>query len=217
MFIDTIHKNDNGNLIVCDITRNGGIFLEILENEVPKKNRTENLGGCGVDTGDKYFRSNTAGETNKKYFKKVSNRIKFYPKKYYDELRENKNISVENTFKYFDEYLKNNKFAKISISEQSKFIGVKLTMDINKKDLIPENNKYIKYCESFRKCINYSISLLVLIHNTKEGIEKIKKIFNLENLCLEKKIEVKEIQEYINKLKLINENGKLRIWDHEVY
>ena len=57
-----------------------GIYKEIEESKIPKKylKPLHNLGGCGV-MADKYYRSNTSGETLHKYFEKVDDIVKFKP------------------------------------------------------------------------------------------------------------------------------------------
>ncbi len=214
MFIKKIFKDNNDKLIVCDTTRNGGIFKEVEEKEVPMKNRVklEELGGCGVESGD-YFRSNTAGVTNKKYFKKVNGVIKFYPKKYYEEMKKTKGINVEVARKYLNEYSKNSEYIVFNsyeyISSVKTYQMLYIRVRINEKDLIPIENDYAEYSEVFRRCFKYGVSVRILLENNEESIEKIKEIFNSDSKNMEKIITSEEVNSYIDKLKKLNENGHL--------
>lgn len=57
-----------------------GIYKEVEESKIPEKylKPLHNLSGCGVKA-DKYYRSNTSGETLHKYFEKVDDIVKYKP------------------------------------------------------------------------------------------------------------------------------------------
>lgn len=217
MFIKKIFKDSNDKLIVCDTTRNGGIFKEVEEKEVPMKNRVklEELGGCGNVRGD-YFRSNTAGATSKKYFKKVNGVIKFYPKKYYEEMKKIKDINIEDARKYLNEYSKNSKYIVFesyesvgSLRTSKTYQILSLRVRINENDLIPMENDYMEYSEVFRNCFKYGVSVKILLEKSEEPIKKIKEMFNSDSANMEKIITSEEVNSYIDKLKKLNENGRL--------
>lgn len=60
------------------IRSNEGIYLEVEEDNIPKKYRIEKLGGSSV-INDKYMRSNTTGITQGKYFQKIAEPLDFEP------------------------------------------------------------------------------------------------------------------------------------------
>lgn len=55
-----------------------GIYVEVREENIPKKYRIESLGGMGTQN-EKYFRSNMSGITHGRYFEKIAEPLDFEP------------------------------------------------------------------------------------------------------------------------------------------
>lgn len=141
---------------------------------------------------------------------KKTDAIKFYPKKYYEEMKNNnsKVINIEVARKYIDEYSKNSESIIFKSYEYSKkYQRLYLKVSISEKDLISFEKDCIEYEEVLKKCYKYIISFCIIAKKSEESIEKIKEKFNSDSANMEKTITSKEVKSYIDKLKELNENG----------
>lgn len=209
MFINnkTVCKDKNGRLLVFDTSRYGGIYQEVSEKEVPKRYRItdDELGGAGMTKGGDFHRSNTSGITSGKYFKKVGEKIEFYPKNY-EEIKKN-SVSVDRAIGYFEDF-KSTKPVELylRITDELDMITILVDMDIHKNYLVPSASEYIEYCDNFRNCYNYKINFMIFIEDeVKEKLELIKNMFDLsKEESTRKKINLEELKKYVDILNVNN-------------
>lgn len=137
--------------------------------------------------------------------------IKFYPKKYYEQMK-NKNskpISLDDFREYISEYLKNSDSINFNIYKHYRYIRLNFIVRISEKDLVSIKSDRAEDNEVLKNQFVYSVAIDVVLKNNSEEIEKIKEVFNIDNLTLERNIKSEEADSYIDKLKKFNKGGKL--------
>lgn len=168
-------------------TDKSGFYKEVSEEKLSKKvkNALSKLGGYGVSYED-YFRSNTAGETLHRYFKKIADRIEFEPiqhdilNKITDDTTMDQGIAI---LTMLDNELLFNVSKYESIRKNVEYVNFEFVHYFKNEDMIALNHEYIEHSNYFlgrdKACIRLNADL------KKSEAEKIlldKKKFTLNDI-----------------------------------
>lgn len=162
-----------------------GIYKEIEESKIPKKylKPLHNLGGCGV-MADKYYRSNTSGETLHKYFEKVDDIVKFKPIHDLTFKRLSDDIPFKENLEILKSILNDDSIFKIE-SFLDKDIRITYTVPTDFLEVI--EHKYIEYKDFFLGRETFEIEFRFIsddenLHEYFKNKYEILKFSDLENI-----------------------------------
>ena len=150
-----------GNLSYPVDSRYEGIYEEVLEENIPKKDRIEKLGGAGVYANG-YYRSNTGDITYGKYFKKIAEPLDFNPN-YKDKFEMLNDDSIKYDWNKVYEILKetdNESIYRLTIHtdyEKEGFYRLDVVRVLEENEIRVEDHPFKEFADNFRGMYEFNI------------------------------------------------------------
>lgn len=161
------------------IKNDEGIYIEVEEDNIPKKYRIEKLGGSAV-INDEYMRSNTFGITLGKYFKKIAEPLDWEPiQKEKFEMLEDSSIRYdwEKVLKILEQ-TDNNSVYIISFEPIGEGIfNLNAKRYLKEDEIEVQDHKFKEFEENFRGMYRFEIEI-PFNSLTREQIQEIRSILN---------------------------------------